>query len=135
MTPADVFARFDRVAVAGVPQSGKTSLCLDLERLVIHTDDFKGQPWADVPGLVLEEAHGERWVVEGVQAARCLRAGLRPDAIIWLPQPLVKLTKGQASMGKGVETTFLKWMRTADWARRYVHTFNAVMVRKVTVAA
>jgi adenylate kinase family enzyme len=103
-----------RIAILGVPRSGKTTLALSLGLPVRHTDDLiplgwsqaseAASRWFDEPGDLL---------VEGVAAVRALRKFLqreptkRPvDAVVWLDRPRMPLTGGQAAMAKGCRTVF-----------------------------
>lgn len=109
---SELLARYDRIAVAGVPRAGKTTLVADVaDRPVFHTDDLIGVvEWADQPEHVNRLlAPLGRWVVEGVQVARSLRKGLLPDAVVVLMRPKVPVSKGQAALGKAVTL----WLR--DW--------------------
>jgi len=100
-----------RIAIVGGPRSGKTTLAqLVIDRPVIHTDMFRHLPWGDVPGTIIRAcAVQPRFVVEGVQIARALRAGLQVDAIIYLDDPKAELTKGQMAMQKAIATVFNEW--------------------------
>lgn len=118
MNLSELLARFPRVAIAGVPRSGKTTgIAFTAEvdddgRRIIHTDDWK-QPrcnWADAPALVIAACQDSRFLVEGVQVGRCLRKGLVVDAVVWMAEPLVELDKGQATMAKGCKTIFDDWL-------------------------
>ncbi len=100
-----------RIAIAGGPRVGKTTLCKRIvDRPIIHTDDFLKRPWEEVPHLVIAMALGlDSFVVEGVQVPRTLRKDLTVDAVIWLDQPLVDTTAGQRAMARGVLTVFQEW--------------------------
>ncbi len=103
----------ERIIIAGVPRSGKTTFALTLAARTLvpakHTDDLIGQfdwseasahaaTWFDAPGP---------WIVEGVAAGRALRKwlvlhdGLPCDRIFWFETPHVQLTTGQGAMAKG----------------------------------
>jgi hypothetical protein len=120
VTEADWFreqlAKYPRIAIAGGPRTGKTTLasaCVD--RRVCHTDSFMDYAWEDVPPLVISELYNvPRFVVEGVQVPRCLRKGMKVDAVIWMDQPRVPLTDGQRTMMKAVRTVFLQWCATNE---------------------
>lgn len=48
---ADILSQFRRVAIAGGPRTGKTTLAAAVtDRRVIATDDYMGKPWADIRG-------------------------------------------------------------------------------------
>ena len=98
-----------RVAIAGVPRSGKTTLGGEGAK---STDDLMGLGWSGAS----EAASG--WfdepgplAVEGVAVPRALRKWLaahptgRPvDEVVWLGAPRQRLGGGQKAMGKGAET-------------------------------
>lgn len=114
--------KLPRVAIAGGPRTGKTTLAGKAHRartadghgqpsVLIHTDDYIGLPWVDVPHFaILQCEKAERFVIEGVQVARCLRKGLKVDAVIWLEAERAPRTKQQESMAKGVKTVFMEWV-------------------------
>ncbi len=82
------------------------------DRLKIHTDDYMGIPWADVPMVITKECKKhEMFVCEGVQVARCLRRGLEVDVVVWMERPFVALTPGQHTMAKGCRSIFDEWLR------------------------
>jgi hypothetical protein len=107
----DVLARYKRVAIAGGPGSGKTTLASAVtDRTILHTDDLIHEKWEDVPGIVrLRLAGLAAFVVEGVQVPRALRRGLEVDAVVWLRSAKVPLTPGQRTMAKAVGTVFEQW--------------------------
>lgn len=113
-----------RIVIVGGPKTGKTTLAeqlmlsTDLEiDHVFHTDDLIGtHTWADVPEAIIEWMRRPGpWVIEGVQTARGLRRWMKTldpavplpvDLVIVKTTPFVELTKGQASMMKGVMTVW-----------------------------
>ena len=103
-----------RVAIAGGPKSGKTTLSrMATDRPVFSTDDLIGATdWAGAPAGIMQMVakSPDRYVVEGVQVPRALRKGLTPDAVVWLGTPRVELTPGQDAMRKGTETVMRDWM-------------------------
>ncbi len=102
-----------RIAIAGGPRTGKTSLsvCAAIHRHVIHTDSLiSAVSWDDAPAAIIAATGSGPVVVEGVQVARCLRKGLKVDAVVWLSQPRVEQTPRQASMSQAVLTVFQEWM-------------------------
>lgn len=112
-TFAAVLARYPRVAIAGGPRTGKTSLAQHARdgRLVVHTDDFIGHgDWAAMPGLVIDAAGSGPCLIEGVQVPRALRKGLRVDAVVWLETPRVHLSPRQEGMLKGTAKVFEEWL-------------------------
>lgn len=110
---------YERIAIIGGPRTGKTSLSLSVvNRPVVHTDDYMHFAWADAPQAINEECRRhESFVLEGVQAARCLRGGkdgnrapLEVDAVLWLDNTLCPVSPQQAAMAKGIKTTFADWL-------------------------
>ena len=103
------------MAIAGGPRTGKTTLSLEAaDRPVFHTDETKDRPWGDQPAIWMERLGTEpRFVVEGVQVARCLRKGLQVDAIVYLTVPHRALTPGQEAMHKGVGSVFSDYLGAA----------------------
>lgn len=128
-----LLTQHQRIAIAGVPGAGKTTLSkLVTDRLVFHTDDYieteadkrAGRPrgWDDVPRAVAVELPWKLpCVVEGVRAPAVLRefAKLYPGesnpftCLIWLdqPHPSVRYTPEQERAAKGRRTSFAKWLR------------------------
>jgi SPP1 gp7 family putative phage head morphogenesis protein len=102
-----------RVAIVGGPKTGKTTLATKYvtDRPLISTDKFMGlAEWDKIPGCVINECERQaRFVVEGVQVARALRAGLVVDAVLYLDDAKAERLKGQASMAKAVDTIFSEW--------------------------
>jgi hypothetical protein len=115
MSP-EVFARLldqhQRIVIAGGPRCGKTTLAsLVTDRFVLATDDYMNLPWADVPNLINAKlVDMPAFVLEGVQAGRCLRKGLKVDCVIWLSAPMTTTNKAQRSMAKGIEKVFNDWL-------------------------
>jgi hypothetical protein len=100
--------------IVGGPKTGKTTLAGNNEN-TRHTDD------CIVPGSFHTSDYAVskvvEWIndpvvhtIEGVQCARGLRLWLASNVskpceeIVWLEQPKVTLTKGQAIMQKGIDT-------------------------------
>jgi hypothetical protein len=111
---ADLLAECDRVVVFGGPNVGKSTLCEGMvdDRALVQTDDWKGEPWDDVPRLAKAacERHS-RFVLEGVRALGAVREGLQIDGLLYLTLPKDELSKGQASMVKACETKMKRWWR------------------------
>lgn len=111
-------AKQGRIAIAGGPLSGKSYLAQRLEQIgipVSHTDILIethkwGDDSAEVAQWMLERGP---WVIEGVTVARALRKFMerfpdrKPcDLVVWTNSPVVKRSKGQEAMAKGVDTVF-----------------------------
>ena len=111
-----------RIAITGGPQTGKTTLAVDMvadrkdrgidpDAVLIHGDDFIELGWSQSSQAL---AHAMRapgpWVAEGVQVPRALRKALdqgagRPcDRLLVLERPWLELSPGQRAMAKGVDT-------------------------------
>lgn len=133
MTPEARFRQLltqhQRIAIAGVPGAGKTTLSkLVTDRPVIHTDDYikdsRGRDdWDGCPTrcCVAIPMRRQPVVLEGVRATAVLQ--LMPElhfelhdpftCLIWLdqPHPSVKYTPEQERAAKGRRTNFAKWLR------------------------
>ena len=105
---------FNRIAIAGGPKAGKTSLASELaDRQVYHTDDFKELSWKDQPGIIIQLLKDKsRFVVEGIQVARALRKGLEVDIVIFIKFPKVELNGRQEGMRKMVDKDWYAVNRT-----------------------
>jgi dephospho-CoA kinase len=111
-----------RICITGGPRTGKTTLSDTLARELAerngqaelrHTDAVMHHGWFEASALValwLDEPG--QWIIEGVAVSRALRKwreahpGERPpvDRVIYLAEPHNTLSKGQATMAKGVRT-------------------------------
>ena len=108
-----------RVCIAGVPRSGKTTVADGMSRQspglrVRHTDDVAPMGWSQASQHVSTwlDAAGP-WVIEGVAVPRALRKWLarnptgKPcDVVAFSAEPRVKLTPGQLAMAKGCITVW-----------------------------
>ena len=104
----------ERIAIAGVPSSGKTTLAEALSPIAWHTDDLIDLGWSEA------SEHASYWfddtaatIIEGVSVPRALRKWLKrnptgkpADRVIFLCGPHTPLTKGQLSMAKGCWTVW-----------------------------
>lgn len=98
-----------RVVIVGGPRTGKTTLAGEG---ALHTDDLIHLGWSEASQFVCDDwlTQPGPWIVEGVATARALRKalkarpGVKPCDEIWLcVHPVVELSRGQASMAKGVD--------------------------------
>lgn len=111
-------AAHPRVAIAGGPRTGKTTLaaaaqsarkCLD-DR-VFHGDDLIRLGWSAASETLAYDVNqlDGPLIVEGVQVPRALRKGMSIDGVIWMRTPWGEQTREQAAMAKGCETVFNEW--------------------------
>ncbi len=112
----DILKKYDRVAICGVVNGGKTTLSrLVRDRPVIHTDSFMNVTWEDAPNKIFEmvvrsiEHDDKKFVVEGIQVPRTLRKGLEVDVVLWLNVPLEENSTRQNGMSKGSKTVLDEW--------------------------
>lgn len=123
MNAQHLIATHARVAITGWPRAGKTTFAESItDRPVVHTDDFKGLPWADVPAAVIAECDqaGPTFAVEGVMVPRSLRKGLMVDVVLWIDGTRERLNPRQAGMGKSVVTVLQDWRATHPGTPVYV---------------
>ena len=99
------------VVICGGPKTGKTHLCRNLGRQVIHTDEYMPSfTWVEGPWALISWVRGkDRWVMEGVQSARALRKGLEADAVIFLDGSVQELQPRQEGLRKSVDKWFGDW--------------------------
>lgn len=104
---------FCRMAICGGPNVGKTTLSDALAELipVVHTDYFIDHTWQEQPELIMAGlADQKKFLVEGVQVARCLRKGLDVDIAVWLDVVRTPITVRQRGLAKGVAKIFRDWL-------------------------
>ena len=95
-----------KVVIVGRPRVGKSFLAgfIAGDREIVHTDNWiKSHSFEQVPYSITNELEVlEDWVLEGVQAVRCMSvAGLKPDMILVIECPDIYLEsqhKALASM-------------------------------------
>ncbi len=106
-----------RIAIVGVPGSGKTTyatkLSVQYALPVMHTDDLRGDSWSlqgTHTAQLLNQPGG--WIIEGVTVARGLRKWLKAnpapnkpvETAVIMRTPYSQQSKGRARLGKGVLT-------------------------------
>lgn len=119
-----------RIAICGIPRSGKTTLATrlsdELDIPVRHTDDLittydwsassnTVASWFDVPG---------DWIIEGCTVSRALRkwrnshpcAAPPIDRLYYMIHPHCPLTERQSTMAIGIATVHNE---IADWLYEY----------------
>lgn len=107
----------DKIMITGACRAGKTTAVsqLDTDHAILHTDDFKDRPWAEIPYLILDWAAGrDRWLIEGVSGIRALRKGLTADVVYWFDKPVIPVSKTRLVMNKGLRTI------RDDWGGEYI---------------
>lgn len=106
-----------RVAIAGGPRTGKTTLAAKYgeDRIVLSTDSLiTWLDWHELSAFVVKNcAPRLNFILEGVRVAHALRKGLEVDLVVWLDRPRVELSVGQASMEKATRTVFEEWARSS----------------------
>ena len=108
----DTLRQYQRIAIAGGPRTGKTTLSTRVtDRPVVHGDDFIALGWSQASEALAAQVNASvgPLVVEGVQVPRALRKGMAVDVVIWLERPYVTQTPEQAIMAKGCRTVFDEW--------------------------
>jgi adenylate kinase family enzyme len=110
--------RLPRIAVAGPPRTGKTTLAQRIAAKsgsrLISTDAFMALGWEAQPDAIASAVHGlNRFVVEGIQVGRALRKGLLDvDVVLWLDVPRVALSDRQRATTKGCGKIFRDWLES-----------------------
>ncbi len=116
-----------RIVIGGGSRCGKTTLADKLGNeqglSVWHSDDLIEMGWSEASAAMAEMIGGsEEGIFEGVAATRALRKLLEAskdkpcDIYIHLTSPYEQVSKGQATMNKGVDTVFSE-IRTQLHAR------------------
>lgn len=114
----ELLAKHKRIAIAGGPKHGKTTLTSYVkDRPVLHTDDYMKFAWSEIPMMLIRDANKyPSVIIEGVQVGRCLRKGMKVDAVVWLTEPCAEQTDAQASFTTGCNTVMKEWSAAArDW--------------------
>jgi adenylate kinase family enzyme len=99
-----------KIAIAGSPKAGKTTVAKNYSR-VIHTDDYIHLGWSEASEHVSNIINNNNFdVIEGVAVPRAIRKWLNKnsnnknkpfDKIIYMQTPRIKLSDGQERMRKG----------------------------------
>lgn len=98
-----------RVAIAGCPRAGKTTLgnrlASELGVTAQHADDLIALGWSEASDeLARRMQHPGPWLIEGVAVIRALRKALsatsgKPcDRLLWMAHPREPLSDGQRRM-------------------------------------
>ena len=109
-----------RIAIAGYPRSGKTTLAQEMAekdgvKVVRHTDDVMEMGWSESSehASTWFDAEGP-WIIEGVAVPRALRKWLarnpegKPCEMVAFQRfAHEELTQGQKTMAKGCDTVFM----------------------------
>ena len=106
-----------KIAIAGVPKSGKTTEAIKLGKIMFakvwHTDDLIGTcDWSELSERVSDWFNlNENVIIEGVAVPRALRKWLaanpegKPcDKVYWMKNNREELSTGQLSMAKACLT-------------------------------
>jgi dephospho-CoA kinase len=111
-----------RVAIVGGPRTGKTTLSGRVtDREVLHTDTFRELPQDQQSSAVIAALAGrDRFVVEGVLAARALRKGLEVDVVIYCETERAEVSNRQRGMAKAVRTVMRDWWQAQKATGRTV---------------
>ncbi len=107
----DILKKYDRIAICGVVNGGKTTLSrMVKDRPRFHTDDLRFDAWSDVSKKTVEQTDNlDRFVVEGMRVPHALRKDMKVDCVVWLNQELEDNSKGQKSMSKASRTVLDEW--------------------------
>jgi hypothetical protein len=117
--------QYGRVAIAGVSNSGKSTLARSChDRTVIHTDDWKqgsktspagkfwvpGLTWDSTPHVIAKACPDGPLLIEGIRTLGVIRAGLKVDALVWLNDSLLPMDSKQTSSARGRRTNFERFL-------------------------
>lgn len=99
-----------RIAIAGVPQAGKTTLGEAISSAPLcSTDWYLGRRDIDDVLVGFLEERRSPWVMEGCRVVHALRLWLSKhpegqpcDAVLWMPRSRHALTPGQRIFAKGI---------------------------------
>ncbi len=105
-----------RIAIAGIPKSGKSTLANSLSDHALHTDDLIHLGWSQASQATSEWFNTPGpLIVEGVTVVRALRKWLHQhpkgkpvDQAVFLNTPHQPLSPGQQRMAKGCRTVWVQ---------------------------
>lgn len=103
-----------RIAIAGPPKTGKTTLAASLGVPVQHTDHARSLGWSKASDEISHWFDADEFCIEGVAVLRALRKwrqrnpSMPPplDRLVMLWHPHVPHTKGQQAMASGIATQY-----------------------------
>jgi len=101
-----------RIAIVGGAKTGKSTLAAVAEdRPVLHADDTVRMPWPEALAAIRADvAPNDRFVLEGVQAAKAIAEGIVIDAVLWLDKPRAEVTPAQVTQAAQVNATLETWV-------------------------
>lgn len=110
-----VLKKYDRIAMGGIPMSGKSLFLLECkDRPIVHTDDYigKGGGWEGDAALAAAACTGHnRYLLVGIRATGCIRNGLNAEVLVWLGEPMEPpLSAKHQATAKGRETALRNLM-------------------------
>lgn len=110
-----VLKKYDRIAMGGIPMSGKSLFLLECkDRPIVHTDDYigKGGGWEGDAALAAAACTGHnRYLLVGIRATGCIRNGLNAEVLVWLGEPMEPpLSAKHQATAKGRETALKNLM-------------------------
>lgn len=84
--------RYPRLGIVGGPGVGKTYLVDSMiargdGRPIVRTDDFISHGWSGCVPAILATVKDGPCIIEGIQVARCCRAGLKLDLVLLINRP------------------------------------------------
>ena len=108
-----------KILITGGPKTGKTTLARELATKykiskIYHTDDLiLKYDWGFESDIVNSWLKEDNIIIEGTTVPRGIRkwlfnndSGKPADIVYYLKEPKVKISKGQATMTKGIDTVW-----------------------------